>query len=291
MELHRSECPNCGSGLDLSPGLYKGVIACHTCGSVLDASSDGLDILAKVASGEFTPVFPMSVGRDWPWRDKTFRVSGRLRYRYAEGFWDEWFCIAPDGTSLWLEDDEGVVRVLEPLTPTDAPTRQELEDDSRSHLVVNGQEWKVKERGVAAIEWFEGQLPWRVKPGTEVRYLELKEGSSQLSIEWTRRELEYYLSYPAFPDTQQARSRGGLLAAIGTPFAIIAGLIFFVFAFFCVCCFVTPARSPSGANPGYSSGSDKDAGRGARTGSGSRSNRRTWGGGRGGGRGGYGYGK
>ena len=104
MELQRAECPNCAAGLDLTAGLSKGVIACHNCGSVLDASSEDLAILANVASGEYDPVYPIKLGQDWNWRGKAYRVTGRLRYRYAEGFWDEWFCVADDGTVGELND-------------------------------------------------------------------------------------------------------------------------------------------------------------------------------------------
>jgi hypothetical protein len=263
MELQRAECPNCAAGLDLTAGLSKGVIACHNCGSVLDASSEDLAILANVASGEYDPVYPIKLGQDWNWRGKAYRVTGRLRYRYAEGFWDEWFCVADDGTVLWLEDDEGDLRALDPYTPSDAPERAMLEDSSLSSYTVDGGLWEVKERSTATIEWFEGQLSWRVKPGTEVRSIDLRQPGQQLAIEWTKRELEYYRAYDigsapsASAGASSGSSKGGIFAGgFGIAALVVAG----VFIAMCACCCAAPQPDSSSESDTYYSGDTADAG-------------------------------
>lgn len=290
MELQRAECPHCAAGLDLSSDLKKGVVACQNCGSVLDTSSDELSILANVASGTYDPIYPLELGKEWNWRGTSYRLTGRLRYRYATGFWDEWFCLADDGTVLWLEDDEGELTALEPYTPSDAPERQLLEDASISNYVLDGGSWDVEERCDASIEWFEGQLPWRVKPGTEVKTLELKNGTHKVAIEWTRRELEYYRAFLIGTASGASSSGGSAGGILGGTFGIAALVIAGVFIAMCACCCFLPDPGPSG-NDAYYSGDSVDAGNSDAGEKRRRGGGFFYGGGRGGSGGGFGGGK
>lgn len=189
IELLRIECPNCAAGIDVAAASKSGRVVCETCGSVLDrGTTEIVDALTTLGND---PGSNIQIGWTCKFRKTTYRVSGRLRYTYPEGFWDEWVMVGHDGTIAYLEECEGEFRWLEPWTPKDAPTRHELEESMRS-VRIEGQRYHIKERCDATLSWFAGQLPWRAKAGLRVQTLDLNGPFHPASIEWSKRELEFY---------------------------------------------------------------------------------------------------
>lgn len=47
----------------------------------------------------------------------TFLPFGHARFSYGRGWWDEFWCIDPEGTGRWLSADEGDYALESPLNP------------------------------------------------------------------------------------------------------------------------------------------------------------------------------
>ena len=193
VELQKIDCPGCGAAVDIASGVGRGQASCRSCGGVIDLASPEYRLIAQMVNEDFQPRSAIRVGLEARFHGKTFRVIGRMRYYDSaeRWFWEEWFLVANDGSVLYLEEDGRDFRLLTPFTPREAPDKAALE--GQTELFIDGAAWHVRERGKAVISHFEGQLPWKVKIDTEVTFLDAGNAQGQrLSVEWTRRELEFY---------------------------------------------------------------------------------------------------
>jgi hypothetical protein len=191
--LQRIECPNCAAGIDVTQAMATGAVACHSCGSVLNRRT--LGIVGELVAGNYDADSNLQLGWVCTYHSRRYRISGRVRYTYAQGHWDEWVMIGDDGSVAYLEECEGEFRWFTPWTPRAAPTRAELEDPGRS-LHIDGLVYRVKENLHAQLAWFQGQLPWRASVGMAVRSLDLQGPAGPAAVEWSRRELEFYKAKP-----------------------------------------------------------------------------------------------
>jgi ribosomal protein S27E len=247
IDLVRIECTGCGSAMDIASGAARGQATCGSCGSVLDLSTPEYRVLSKLIVGGYKPKSKLEVGLEGEFDGVLYRIMGRLRYSQPDCFWDEWFLVAADGTICYLEEDDGDFRLLRPFTPSDAPVRSDLEDATKSSLTIDGDRYNIVERGTASIEYFEGQIAWRVKAGTTVQFIDARGADGRLSIEWTKRELEFFRGTarsvgeigsafgvsPLFPPSYSASSFvGGDASMPASSIMILAFvLIFFVIVF------------------------------------------------------------
>jgi hypothetical protein len=192
LQLTKIDCSGCGAGIDVAAGVGRGQVTCGHCGSVIDLSTSEHAVLTKLVSGGYEPRSQIRVGLSASFGSKPYRVMGRLRYESDDAAWDEWFLVAADGAILYLEEDDGDFRVLTPFTPQGPPERSRLDDPRAPTVPIDGQSYRVAERGRARIAYFEGQIAWRVTAGTEVAFLDARAAGRRISVEWTKRELEFY---------------------------------------------------------------------------------------------------
>ncbi|MCK5795666.1 MAG: DUF4178 domain-containing protein, partial [Deltaproteobacteria bacterium] len=192
VSLSKIDCGECGAPVDIAESIGRGQVVCSSCGSVIDLSSPDYKILTRLMSDAYPPRSNIKVGLEGDFGGTRYRVVGRLRYVDAKGWqWDEWFMVAADGSIRYLEEDEDELVLLEPITPTEPPPISELQ--SATTLTIDGRPHFVEERSTAKIAYFEGQLPWKVTVDTEVSFADLTNSDGGvLSVEWTKRELEFY---------------------------------------------------------------------------------------------------
>jgi hypothetical protein len=101
------DCNTCGAPLKVENQFIRSV-TCQFCGaSYLVSGEEGLDARGQGAKlGDYPS--RLNVGQTGTIRGKGFSVLGRVRYAYAEGFWEEWQIEWKDGDPpTWLEEDEG----------------------------------------------------------------------------------------------------------------------------------------------------------------------------------------
>ncbi|MBX3063254.1 MAG: DUF4178 domain-containing protein [Anaerolineae bacterium] len=105
--MQQLTCANCGGPIEIDNQFIR-TVTCKFCGSsYLVRGSDNLDPTGKSASLADYPS-RLSVGMRGAVRGRGFRVLGRVRYSYDDGFWEEWQVAWDDGAPPdWLEEDEG----------------------------------------------------------------------------------------------------------------------------------------------------------------------------------------
>ncbi len=104
-------CPQCGAALAFrSADLVAKV--CDHCHSTIVRRGDILEIVGKAAEVP-DDVSPMQIGARGRDGKRGFEVVGRVRWRWADGAWNEWCCLWADGGYAWLGEASGRWMLLE----------------------------------------------------------------------------------------------------------------------------------------------------------------------------------
>ena len=97
-------CPSCGAEIDSDHSLAQ-LIVCQYCNSAIVLDEKATRVAGKMAVLAQTPG-PFYVGGGGSYRNRRFRVLGRVRYGYSKGFWDEWYVEFDGGTTAWISEDK-----------------------------------------------------------------------------------------------------------------------------------------------------------------------------------------
>lgn len=175
-------CPSCGASRTLhNPGLA--MFVCEYCSSAVYWDDDQVRVAGEkaVLSEGCSRLYRGALGT---FHNKRFRVLGRVRYGFAEGFWDEWFLDLDDGSSCWMTEDQHQLAVqqqvqLETLQPFD---RYQVGGQISAH----GSSFMVQEIGHLTCLGLEGELPKAIEVGESYPYVDATslEGRYALGIEF-----------------------------------------------------------------------------------------------------------
>lgn len=166
---------------------FSKLVICQYCGQTAAVTAVGLDPTGKVPLlADFPSI--LSVGATGTIQGNPFRTLGRLRYKYDEGFWDEWFIVINDTRKLFLQEDEGTFVAFEKETLT-AEIPQFDQIKVGSSIQVNDRKVFVIEKNEAVIGGGEGELHFRVVPGERVDYVDGNSSGKIISIEFCPDEI------------------------------------------------------------------------------------------------------
>lgn len=161
-----ANCPACGGRIEFAIGSSL-VVVCNYCRSVVARTDRGVEDLGKVAALVDTG---SPLRRDLPgkYRGVGFRIVGRTQMQHqAGGVWDEWYAAFDDGRWGWLAEAQGKYYVTFKTTARDLPSSDQIEVGGRLDGMV------ITEIGKAALVSGEGEIPWKVVPGSEYEYADL----------------------------------------------------------------------------------------------------------------------
>jgi hypothetical protein len=162
-------CPSCGATLRLQLHAAK-MVVCHYCGQ-----TSFLNAGRWQAQGEKTVLADygslLALGRTGKLKGKPFRVLGRVRMSYEGGFWDEWLLQLDNGTTGWLQEDEGDFVLFMPSHQSGVlPTYPSLKVGKT--YKVGEYIFFVMEKNQMKVLGSEGELPYQVLPGHAGAYVE-----------------------------------------------------------------------------------------------------------------------
>jgi hypothetical protein len=154
---------------------------CEYCGSAVYWDADQVRAAGTRAalSEGFTRLYRGATGTV---RGKRFEATGRVRYSFGRGFWDEWILRLDDGTTAWLTEDDHELCLERPVDGPPPP------DVGGSRVVLGGIEFFVEERGEAELVGAEGELPFVVTLGERYRYVDgsSPDGKHSFGLEYDR---------------------------------------------------------------------------------------------------------
>jgi hypothetical protein len=146
------------------------MVACHYCGQTSFLNAGHWE-----AQGEKTVLADygslLAVGRRGKLKNKPFSVLGRLRVGYEGGFWDEWLLQLDNGTTGWLQEDEGDFVLFMPSHVSQGlPAYASLKVGKPYKL--GEYVFFVMEKNQMKVLGSEGELPYQVLPGQAGAYVE-----------------------------------------------------------------------------------------------------------------------
>jgi len=194
-------CPSCGGNLEVRHRFSK-MVVCPYCNQSTFLNTDGLLAQGeKVKLIDYGSVF--FIGATGTLKHLKFEVIGRIRYKYADGFWDEWLLIIDDleGEELWLQEDEGefilfkrkqVLKNLPPYSQTKVG----------SVIDVNGEAVFITEKSKAYVMGGEGELFFQITPGEQADYIDgiLYGKGIPVNIEYLPEEVVFNIGEELFLD-------------------------------------------------------------------------------------------
>jgi hypothetical protein len=117
---------------------------------------------------------------------KEFWAIGIIRYEEPDddsvSVWHEWVLMNPDGDIRYLEYDEGRWTMTAPFD-SGSGLEGVFGAGSGAVFTIAGKKAMVSESGTCSVTDFEGQIPWEIQRGEQLRYVDLTSGSTLYSAE------------------------------------------------------------------------------------------------------------
>ena len=129
---------------------------------------------------------------------RPFAAVGRVRCAYADGYWDEWYLLFEDGSTAWMQEDEGELTLVQRSRLTGTPPPASIRPGET--IDVGGRQVYVRERGKGWVEGLEGQLPSTLKAGDTFRYIDGICNGQVIMLEISADEIELFIGDEVDPD-------------------------------------------------------------------------------------------
>ena len=208
-------CEKCGAPVSFVDGAENAT--CERCGAVVPLES----VLGEEhnRNRRFKNVTPINPGMKARFGAVEYELIGRIVWSMVEEgttyYWQEFQLVGEDGSTYFLEFDEGQWKLSQkftPLTPFD-PNAESYAPGRHVHLDTTAA--TVTDRAVGKIEHIEGELTYRAQVGDQIQYLDAKRLNTFYSVEWTEDSIEYYRGkYLSAREVYQAFDLKELLAEI-----------------------------------------------------------------------------
>lgn len=173
-----ANCPNCGAAVRFR-SVDLPVKVCDYCRSSLVRSGGALEAIG-VAAHVPDDVSPLQIGTRGQWDGAPFELIGRVRWRWADGGWNEWLMLFGDRSTGWLGEAMGRYMALRTIdvSRVQSGVVPALRDDT---LVTLGMEatlggirryfvTDIKEAQCVASE---GELPFNAPAGLTMKSIDL----------------------------------------------------------------------------------------------------------------------
>lgn len=181
-------CPSCGAPVERHLPYAK-LIVCEYCGSSVFLNDGVVENAGKKSVAVELPSL-FSVGILMQWRNISLTPRGCVTYDWGKGLWQEWWVQSDTGEDFWISVDEGDIVIQRPLALSDVPS---FDNSKMNQLVqIEGQEYKVTERGEARCTSFKGELPEQLEHDEVHQYLHLSFSNKLITIEYAEGETKAF---------------------------------------------------------------------------------------------------
>ena len=158
------------------------VAVCPYCRSVVARGDRSVEDLGKVAELVETGAV-LRVGLEGKFDGRKFRLTGRVQLGHeAGGVWDEWYASFGNEKWGWLSEAQGRYYMLfAQKEPADLPDFQSLAPGEAVQLIEESTRFVVAETGTATAKGAEGEIPYRLVPGSTYLFADLSGPSGEFA--------------------------------------------------------------------------------------------------------------
>jgi len=191
------KCTDCGSSITVRNPKGGGQVSCSSCGAVIDLDHKDRKVLRKLAT-EKSPPSILKLGQKGRFKGKTYEIIGRVLMKQKSGldsfYWQEYLLFSPSAGYAWLEESQGHWVFLQKTKrkPDFNPTRRGLDFEEEDYFINHvGETYHCWEKGVAQVDYVEGEFPYHLQKGDKYRFMEAISPPLILVAEWTENEIEW----------------------------------------------------------------------------------------------------
>lgn len=178
-----ANCPQCGAAVRFR-SVDLPVKVCDYCRSSLVRTDGGLEAMGVVAALP-DDVSPLQIGTRGSWDGSPFELIGRVRWRWADGGWNEWLMLFADRSTGWLGEAMGRYMALRAIEHSGMRTGlvRALRDDTLITLgmdaTIDRVRYFVTDIKDADCIAGEGELPFDVVAGVRMKSVDLMAADGQ----------------------------------------------------------------------------------------------------------------
>jgi len=175
--MKKYPCPSCGAEVRFQSSASVFAV-CQYCKSTLVRRDLNLEALGKMADLQ-DDVSPLQIGTTGRFRGE-FILLGRVKVKYEDGFWNEWFVRFDDGREGWLAEAQGFLMLSLPVeVPPNLPAATAIHPG----LVVpiGKTEFTVQDVKKVTYAFAEGELPFPAPQGFQGVSIDLAAGSDDFA--------------------------------------------------------------------------------------------------------------
>lgn len=117
-------CPSCGAEISFkSQSSVYGI--CSYCKATVVRQGFNFELYGKMSELQ-EDLSPFQIGTKGVYEEQHFELIGRLRMKWKNGFWNEWFVLLSNGKEAWLAEAMGFYMFSKPEINTNLPLANEL---------------------------------------------------------------------------------------------------------------------------------------------------------------------
>ncbi len=193
MKLKLIKCPNCKTENSIKNTRGK-TLVCSSCGKLIDLQKN--EITKSKNPSKRKKMSYLQLGDKGKIDGNEVEILGYILYKggsFSETwYWEEWFGVS-DNKYFWLHFDPEkniyiVYRQITPRKPIDLKSIRLYKEVQLSDT----EKFRVTEIDEGEVVNVEGLIPWKIKIGEVVKYVDGKLHNLHYSIEWTENEIEVY---------------------------------------------------------------------------------------------------
>lgn len=190
-------CPNCGAEVVFrSPALP--IKICDYCHTAVMRIEDGVRDMGRIAVLPYD-ISPIRIGTRGQVDGQHFDITGRVRWGWGDGFWNEWLMLFGDGSHAWLSEAMGDFMYLHEQDVGAVRSRlmKKLAAGGEAAPGDEGQEqgiaYKVVDQRTATCVGSEGELPFTAPAKWSVYSVDLRSpGGECASFQRDGEEASFY---------------------------------------------------------------------------------------------------
>lgn len=177
------QCATCGAEQQVvNPAAIS--VQCPYCDSIsmlVDASWQPTGKKSRLSQG-FSRLY---CGALCTIQGDEYRIVGRVRYSYGNGFWDEWYALDDTGRGTWITEDDHEFSIQR-LVSTDKVATSVQSLAIGDEVMIESITYRILERGTAVCLGIEGELPKGILPDETYAYADGSslDGRFALGIEY-----------------------------------------------------------------------------------------------------------
>lgn len=175
--MFKFNCPSCGA-----ENIFRSVnslfVVCLYCKASLFKTNDEIRAIGKAAD-TLEDNSPLQLRSEGIYQNKKFSVIGRIRLKWAAGFWNEWCVLFNDNSYGWLAEAQGeFLFTKEVLSPSISLASVAWE--VKKKVTIENAEMIIADIKHAEICMIEGELPYAAQIGDKRTSADLRPQSGPL---------------------------------------------------------------------------------------------------------------